>query len=166
MTCYEKVVTNRFARSNIRIVGGSELASHQTHSENYFNPWIAVEVTIQHTMAKVHDVLDVCQGSPNLRMTQKVVHAPKKPMPAVGYISDTQEIINASWSDFLHDGAAALKLKERSPVPQCLCANISKMYCIHWITPRVSERMQSVNFDASISGEYQTIEGHSLRPSQ
>jgi len=45
-------------------------------------------------------------------------------------------------------------------------ANISKMYFSHWKPPGVSERMWSVNLDASISGEYQTLGGHSCRPSE
>jgi len=43
---------------------------------------------------------------------------------------------------------------------------ISKMYFSHWKPPGVSERMWSVNLDASISGEYQTLGGHSCRPSE
>jgi len=42
----------------------------------------------------------------------------------------------------------------------------SKMYFSHWEPPGVSERMWSVNLDASISGECQTIGGHSGRPSE
>jgi hypothetical protein len=38
-------------------------------------------------------------------------------MTAVGYISDMDEIVIASWSLFQHDGAAAFKLSERSPLP-------------------------------------------------
>jgi len=41
-------------------------------------------------------------------------------MTAVGYISDTEEIVNASRSLFQHDGAAAFKLSERSPLPPAL----------------------------------------------
>jgi len=44
--------------------------------------------------------------------------------------------------------------------------HISKMYFSHWKTPGVSERMWSVILDASISGEYQTLGGHSCRPSE
>jgi len=44
--------------------------------------------------------------------------------------------------------------------------NISKMYFSHWKPPGVSERMWSVSLDASISGEYQTLGGHSCRPSE
>ena len=43
---------------------------------------------------------------------------------------------------------------------------ISRMYFSHWKPPGVSERMWSVNLDGSISGEYQTIGGHSCEPSE
>jgi len=43
---------------------------------------------------------------------------------------------------------------------------ISKMYFSHWKTPGVSERMWSVSLDAWISGEDQTLGGHSGRPSE
>jgi hypothetical protein len=36
----------------------------------------------------------------------------------------------------------------------------------HWKPPGVSERMWSVNLDASISGEHQTLGGHSCPPSE
>jgi hypothetical protein len=57
------------------------------------------------------------QGSQNLRATQKESRAQNKQMTAVGYISDMEEIVKASWSLFQHDGAAAFKLSERSPLP-------------------------------------------------
>jgi len=40
------------------------------------------------------------------------------------------------------------------------------MYFSLWKTPGVSERMWSVNLEASISGESQTLGGHSSRPSE
>jgi len=43
---------------------------------------------------------------------------------------------------------------------------ISKMYFSHWEPPGVSERMWSVNLEVSISGKYQTLGGHSGRPSE
>jgi len=70
-----------------------------------------------HRMAKVHDFLEMWQGSQNLRATQKESRAQNKQMTAVGYISDTEEIVKASWSLFQHDGAAAFQLSERSPLP-------------------------------------------------
>jgi len=62
------------------------------------------------------------QGSQNLRATQKESRARNMQMTAVGYISDTKEIISASWSNFQHDGAAAFKLSERSPLAPALSA--------------------------------------------
>jgi hypothetical protein len=41
---------------------------------------------------------------------------------------------------------------------------ISKMNFSFWKTPGVSERMWSVNLEASISGEYQTLAGYVGRP--
>jgi hypothetical protein len=43
-------------------------------------------------------------------------------MTTVEYISDTEVIVNASWSLFQHDGAAAFKLSERSPLPPAVSA--------------------------------------------
>jgi len=43
---------------------------------------------------------------------------------------------------------------------------ISKRYFSFWNLPGVSERMWSVNFEASISQEYQTLGGHSSCPSE
>jgi hypothetical protein len=43
---------------------------------------------------------------------------------------------------------------------------ISKMYFSLWKPPEVSERMWSVNLEGSISEEYQTVGGHSGRPSE
>jgi len=45
-------------------------------------------------------------------------------------------------------------------------SHMSKMYFSHWKPPGVSERMWSVNLNASISGECQTLGGHSCRPSE
>jgi len=45
-------------------------------------------------------------------------------------------------------------------------ATISKIYFGLWKTPGVSERMWSVNLEASISGEYQTLGGYSGMPSE
>jgi len=73
-------------------------------------------------MAKVHDFLQMWQGSQNLRATQKKSGAQNKQMTAVGHISDTDEIVKASWIFFQHHGAAAVKLSARSPLPPALSA--------------------------------------------
>jgi len=75
-----------------------------------------------HRMAKVHNFLEMWQGSQNLRATQKESCTQNKQMTAVEYISYTQEIVKAPWSLFQHHGAAAFKLSERSPLPPPLSA--------------------------------------------
>jgi len=75
-----------------------------------------------HRLAQVHDFLEMWQGSQNLCATQKKSLAQNKQMTAVGYISDTEEIVKAFWSLFQHDGAAGFKLSERSHLPPPLSA--------------------------------------------
>jgi hypothetical protein len=75
-----------------------------------------------HRMAMVHNLLAMWQGSQNLRATQQESRSQIKQMTAVGYISNTEQIIKASWSLFQHDSAAAFKLSERSPLPQAMSA--------------------------------------------
>jgi len=62
------------------------------------------------------------QGSQILCATEKESCAQNKQMTAIGYISDTEEIVKASWSLVQHDCAAAFKLSERSPLPPALSA--------------------------------------------
>jgi len=73
-------------------------------------------------MAKVHDILRMCPGSQNLCATQDESRHQTKQMTAVEYISDSEEIVKAPRSLFLHDGAAAFKLSGRSPLPPALIA--------------------------------------------
>jgi hypothetical protein len=62
-------------------------------------------------------------GQPNLHATQKESQAQIKQMTAIGYISDTEEIVKASSSLFQHESDAAFELSERSPLPPALSAN-------------------------------------------
>jgi len=73
-------------------------------------------------IAKVYEFLEMWQGSQNLRATQKQSRARHEQTTAVGYISDTEAIVKASWSLCQHDGAAAFILPERSPLPPALSA--------------------------------------------
>jgi hypothetical protein len=75
-----------------------------------------------HRTANVHYFLKMWQGSQNPHAKQKESRTQHKQITAVGYISDTKEIIQASWSLFEHDVAAAFKLSERSPLPPPLSA--------------------------------------------
>jgi hypothetical protein len=52
----------------------------------------------------------VLQGSQNLCATLKESRAQNWQMTAVGYISDPDEIVKASWCLFQQDGEAAFKL--------------------------------------------------------
>jgi len=75
-----------------------------------------------HRMVKVHQLLDRWQGSQNLCGTVKESCVQNKQMTAVEYISDTEEIIKASWWNFQPDGAVAFEMSESSPVPPALSA--------------------------------------------
>jgi len=77
-------------------------------------------------------------------------------MTAVGHISDTKEIVKASWSLFQHNGAAAFKLATRSPLPLPLSAKHlsggrSQMLNLHQI--------QRINRHPVKSDEVSTAEG-------
>jgi len=96
--------------------------SDTTNTANDLEIKKEVEEMKLHRMAKVHNSLEMWQGSQNLCATQKESRAQKTLMTAVGYISDMEEIFKASWSLFRHDGAAAYNLSEISPLPPALFA--------------------------------------------
>jgi len=121
-TLREKVVVRQFARANNGILAGTDREFDTPHTENDSEMKNEAEERKLHTMAKVHDFLEMWQGSQNLHATQEESRAKIKQMTAVGYISDTEESVKASWSLFQHDGAAAFKLSERSPLPPALSA--------------------------------------------
>jgi len=75
-----------------------------------------------HRMAKIHHFLEMWQGSQNLHAAQKESSASNMQMTAVGYISDTEDIVKVSWSNFQLDGASVFELSERSPEPLALAA--------------------------------------------
>jgi len=121
-TLCEKVIVRQFARANNGILAGTDPELDSTHTENDSEMNNEVEERKLHRLAKVHVVLEMWQGSQNLRATQKESCAQNMQMTAGGYISDTEEIVKAFWSLFQHDGAAALKLSKRSPLPPALSA--------------------------------------------
>jgi len=103
-------------------LAGTDSELDTTNTENDAEIKQEAEERKLHRMAKAHDFLEMWQGSQNLRATLKESRAQNKQMTAVGYISDTEEIVKASWSLFQHDGAAAFKLSERSPLPPAVSA--------------------------------------------
>jgi len=121
-TLLEKVIERQLARSTNGIVAGDNLVWDMTNTENDSEMKKEVEEMILHRMAKVHDFLEMWQGSQNLCATQKESRAQNKQMTAIGYISDTEEIVKASRSLFQYDGAAAFTLSEKSPLPPALSA--------------------------------------------
>ena len=121
-TLCKKAVVRQFARDNNGILAGTEPELDTTNSENDSEMKKEVKERKLHRMAKVHDFLEMWQGNQNLYATQKESCAQNKQMTAVGYISAMEEIVKASWSLFQHDGAAAFKLSERSPLPPALSA--------------------------------------------
>jgi len=121
-TLCEKVTVRQFARATNWILAGADPELDTTNSENDSEMKKDAEERRLQRMAKVHDLLEMCQGSQHQCATQKESCAQNKQMTAVGYISDTDDIVTALWSLFQHDGAAALKLSETSPLPPPLAA--------------------------------------------
>jgi hypothetical protein len=91
---------------------GTDPELDTTNTENDLEMMKDAEERKSHRMAKVDDYLEMWQGSQNLCATQKKSRAQNKQMTAIGYISDTEEIVIASWSLFEHAGAAAFKFSE------------------------------------------------------
>ena len=121
-TLCEKVIIKQFAWANNRILAGDDPVLDTTNTENHLEMKTEVEERKLHRLAKVHNSLEMWQGSQYLHATQKKSHAQNKQMTAVGYISDTEEIIKASFANFQPDGTAAFKFSERSPLPPALSA--------------------------------------------
>jgi len=109
-TLREQVVVRQYARANNGILAGDDPVLDRSESDNDLELKIEAGEKKLHRMAKVHDFLEMWQGSQNLRTTQKESQAQNKQMTAIGYISDMEESVKASWSIFQHDGAAAFKL--------------------------------------------------------
>lgn len=65
-------------------------------------------------------IWQVCQS---LCATQMESCAQNKQITAMKYISDTKEIVKASWLLFQHHGPAGFKSSEGSPSPSALSAN-------------------------------------------
>ena len=118
----ETVIVRQIAGDNLRIL------AHDDPVRDMMNTDHNLEVNREawerkiHRMAKVHDILEMWQGSQNLRAIQKESGTQRKQMTAVGYFSDTEAMVNASWSNFPHDGAAAFELSKRSPLPPAFSA--------------------------------------------
>ena len=103
-------------------MAGTDPELDTTNTENDSEMTKEAQERKLHRMVKLHDFLEIWQGSQNLYANQKESRAQNKQTTTVGYISDTAEIVKASWSLFHPDGAAAFKLSQRSPLPPGLSA--------------------------------------------
>jgi hypothetical protein len=118
----EKVVIRQYGRASNRILAGADSAFDIANTDNNSETTDKVEKSTLYGMAMVDDFLEMWLGRQNLHVTQKESHAQNKKITAIGYIVDIEEIVNASWSLFQHNGAAAFKLSERSTLPPALSA--------------------------------------------
>jgi len=121
-TLRETVIVWQFARANNGILAGADPALDIMNTDNDLELKKEAETWALHRMAKVHDFLEMWQGSQNLSATQKESRAQNKQITAVGYSPDTEENLKAPWSLFQPDAAAAFKSSERSPLPPPLSA--------------------------------------------
>jgi len=103
-------------------LAGDDPVLDRSESDNDLELKREAEETKLRRMAKIHTILEMWQGSQNLHTTQKESCARNKRMTAIGYISDTEERVKASWSIFQHDVPAGFKLSETSPLPPALSA--------------------------------------------
>jgi len=104
------------------LLAGDNPGLDMTKTNNNLEIKREADQTKLHRMAKVPDYLEMWQGSQNLRATQKQSHAHNKQMMAIRYVSDTEEIVKVSWSNYPHARAAAFTLSVWSPVPPALSA--------------------------------------------
>ena len=77
-------------------MAGTDPELDNPNTENNSEMKKEVEERKLHRMAKVHDFLEMWLGRQNLRATWKECCAQNKQMTAIGYISDTEEIVKAS----------------------------------------------------------------------
>jgi hypothetical protein len=108
------------AWSNAGLLEGDLPITHPLDPDNDAEIKNEAEQKKLYRMAKVHDCLEIWQGSENLHSTQKAARAENPQMTAMGYISDTEETVKSYWSAFQSDGAAAFQLTEKSPLPPTL----------------------------------------------
>jgi hypothetical protein len=118
----KKVVVRQFAQANNRLLSPDDPVLDSTSAKYDLEMNREAQLMKLHQMAKVHDIGEMWQGSEYLQATQKESCTQTKQLTALGYISDTEEIVKPSWSLFQHDGAAAFKLSENSPVPLAVSA--------------------------------------------
>ena len=96
-TLRENVIARQFASADNRTLAGGNPALDTRNTENDSDMKKEAEERKLYRMAKMHDFLEMWQGSQNVHATQQESWAQNKQLSAVGYISDTEAIITASW---------------------------------------------------------------------
>jgi hypothetical protein len=91
-------------------LGGNDQALDITETENNLEFRREVEKRQLHLMAKVYYFLEMWQDSQNFSATQKEFCTQNKQITAVGYISDSEEIMKAFWPNYQQYGVAAFNL--------------------------------------------------------
>jgi hypothetical protein len=77
-------------------LAGDDPALDAMNTENYSEMKKEVQKTTLHTIAKVHDFLEMLHRSQNLHATQNESHTHNMLMTTIGYNLDTEEIVQAS----------------------------------------------------------------------
>jgi hypothetical protein len=95
------LVVRQFARANRGLLAGNNQILDPNSTDNNMELKKQVEEKKLPRMAKVHHVVEMWPGSQTLRATQQASRTQNKQMTAVGYISDTEEIIKASCQTFI-----------------------------------------------------------------
>lgn len=113
----QKVVVRQFARSNHGLLAGDNSTTLPSQDEEMKKE---EEEKKLHRMVKIHDFMELWQGSLKLRRMQKDARAQNKSMTAIGYISDTEETEDMSSSSFHHDGSQAFITSGQRSLPPAL----------------------------------------------
>ena len=89
-TLHKRVVVRQFARANNGTLAGDDPVLDINSTDNDIEMKREAAEKKLHRMAKVHDHLEMWQGTQNLRAAQKESRAHNNQMTAVGYISATE----------------------------------------------------------------------------
>jgi len=109
-TFREEVDARLCTWANTRRLASNNPALDMMNTENNSEMKTEVEESKFHRIAKVHNFLEMWQGSQKQYAAQKESGAQGKQITAVGYISDTEEILKPSWPLFRYDGVAVFQL--------------------------------------------------------
>jgi hypothetical protein len=104
------------------MLAGDDPVLDTTNHEYHLEMECEAEEKILQRMAKLYNCLGMRQDSENLYGTWKECHCQNTKLTAVRFISNTEEISNASCSNFPYDSAAAIKVSKGSPEPPPLSA--------------------------------------------